>query len=495
MPRTAEYLAFDLGAESGRGVLGRFDGSRLVLEELHRFPNGPVSVHGTMYWDVLRVFGELRAALATACSAGSGQLAGVGVDTWGVDFALLDDAGQLLGNPVHYRDKRTDGVPEQLFAIVPKRELYELTGIQFMQINTLFQIYAMVLAQSPQLQVASKLLLMAGLINYYLCGAKVAEFTLATTTQMYNPRAGQWAEPMLERLGIPTDILPEIVPPGTVVGNLNEELWSGDAVPVIAPACHDTGAAVAAVPARGKSWAYLSCGTWSLLGLEVPKPVITEESCTYDITNEGGVNNTFRFLKNITGLWLLQASRKKWAEDGDEVSYSQITQEAAESAPFVSFVDPDNPRFLAPSDMPHEMQSFCRETGQPVPEGRGPLARCVLESLALKCRFQLDRLLTIAASRIAVLHMVGGGIQNKLLCQMISSATKLPVLAGPVEATAAGNILVQLMATGKIGSIDEGRELIRSSFPLEEYTPRDTEAWDHAYARFVKLLATDRAGT
>jgi rhamnulokinase len=491
MSRTAEYLAFDLGAESGRGVLGRFDGSRLTLEELHRFPNVPVTVHGAMYWDVLRIFDELRAGLGTAHAAGNGRLAGVGVDTWGVDFGLLEHTGRLLGNPVHYRDKRTDGVPEQLFAIVPKPEVYELTGIQFMQINTLFQMYSMVLAQSPQLKSASTLLLMAGLMNYYLCGAKVAEFTLATTTQMYNPRTGKWAEPMLERLGIPTDILPEIVPPGTVVGNLGDELWPGATVPVIAAACHDTAAAVAAVPARGGSWAYLSCGTWSLLGMEVDKPIITEESCTYDITNEGGVNNTFRFLKNIMGLWLLQASRRKWAEDGDDVSYSQITGEAAESAPFVSFVDPDNARFLAPSDMPHEIRASCRETGQPVPEGRGALARCVLESLALKCRFQLDRLLTIAGSRIDVLHMVGGGIQNKLLCQMISSATKVPVLAGPVEATAAGNILVQLMATGAIGSIDEGRELVRSSFPLEEYVPQDSGTWDDAYARFLPLLSDD----
>jgi len=489
MSRTAEYLAFDLGAESGRGVLGRFDGSRLALEELHRFPNIPVAVHGTMYWDVLRIFEELRAGLGKAQSASNGKLSGVGVDTWGVDFGLLDDTGQLLGNPVHYRDKRTDGVPEKLFAIVPKSEVYELTGIQFMQINTLFQIYSMVLAQSLQLKSARTLLLMAGLMNYYLCGAKVAEFTLATTTQMYNPRAGRWAEPMLERLGIPTEILPEIVPPGTVLGDLSDGLWSGATVPVIAAACHDTAAAVAAVPARGTRWAYLSCGTWSLLGLEVDEPIITEQSCTYDITNEGGVNNTFRFLKNIMGLWLLQASRRKWVEDGDDVSYSQITEEAAESAQFVSFVDPDNPRFLAPADMPDEIRAFCRETGQPVPEDRGALARCVLESLALKCRFQLDRLLTIADSRIDVLHMVGGGIKNKLLCQMIASATKVPVLAGPIEATATGNILVQLMATGNIRSIDEGRELVRSSFSLEEYVPHDADAWDDAYARFLPLVA------
>ena len=488
MSKTRDYLAFDLGAESGRAVLGRFDGSQLVLEELHRFPNGPVTFRGTMHWDVLRMFEELRAGLAKAHSATDGQLSGVGVDTWGVDFALLDDTGQLVGNPVHYRDKRTDGVPEKLFEIVPKREVYELTGIQFMQINTLFQIYSTVVAQSPQLRAASTLLLMAGLMNYFLCGAKVAEFTLATTTQMYNPRTHAWAQPLLDRVEIPSKILPEIVPPGTVLDNLDGALWSGNPVPVIAPACHDTGAAVAAVPARGENWAYLSCGTWSLLGLEVPEPIITDDSYRYDITNEGGVNNTFRFLKNITGLWLLQASRKKWIDDGNDISYAEITREARSSPPFVSLVDPDDTRFLAPSDMPKEIRGFCRETGQPVPEEQGALARCVLESLALKCRFQLERLQKIAGRETDVLHMVGGGIQNKLLCQMVSSATKVPVVAGPVEATAAGNILVQLMATGQVASIAEGRQLIGSSFPMEAYEPQEPDVWDDAYAQFLPLV-------
>jgi len=484
----ANYLGFDLGAESGRAVLGRFDGSRLVLEELHRFPNGPVAVRGTMHWNVLHLFEQLRAGLGKAYAATGGNLSGVGVDTWGVDFGLLDSTGELVGDPVHYRDKRTNGVPEKLFDIVPKRDVYELTGIQFMQINTLFQLYSMVLAQSPQLKTADKLLMMAGLMNYCLCGARVAEFTLATTSQMYDPRAGAWAESMLEKLEIPLTVLPEIVPPGTVLDNVDTELWSGSVVPVIAAACHDTAAAVAAVPASGENWAYLSCGTWSLLGLETAEPVITDDSYRYDITNEGGVNNTFRFLKNIMGLWLVQASRKKWVEDGDDVSYAAITREAADAAQFVSFVDPDDSRFLAPSDMPEEIRGFCRETGQPVPEQRGPLARCILESLALKCRHQLERLDKIAGRKTDVLHMVGGGIQNELLCQMVSSATKVPVLAGPVEATAAGNVLLQLIATGKIDSIAEGRALIRSSFPLEQYEPQDTGAWDEAYSRFVSVL-------
>ena len=490
MPRGANYLAFDLGAESGRAVLGTFDGSRLALEELHRFPNGPVAVRGTMHWNALDIFEQLRAGLGKAYAATDGNLSGVGVDTWGVDFGLLDSAGQPVGNPVHYRDKRTNGVPDKLFDIVPKREVYELTGIQFMQINTIFQIYSMVLARSPQLKAASTLLMMAGLMNYYLCGAKVAEFTLATTSQMYDPTSRAWATSLLERLGVPTGILPEIVPPGTVLDNVDAELWSGGAVPVIAAACHDTAAAVAAVPASGENWAYLSCGTWSLLGLETAEPVITDDSYCYDITNEGGVNNTFRFLKNIMGLWLVQASRKKWVQDGDDVSYAEITREAADAAPFVSLVDPDASRFLAPTDMPEEIRGFCRETDQPVPERRGVLARCILESLALKCRHQLDRLDKIAGRKTDVLHMVGGGIQNKLLCQMVSSATHVPVLAGPVEATAAGNVLLQLTATGKVGSIAEGRALIRSSFPLEQYEPQDTDAWDGAYTRFEALVGS-----
>lgn len=491
MPLGANYLAFDLGAESGRAVLGTFDGSRLALEELHRFPNGPVTVRGTMHWNVPHIFEQLRAGLGKAYVATDGNLSGVGVDTWGVDFGLLDSAGQLVANPVHYRDKRTDGVPEKLFDIVPKREVYELTGIQFMQINTLFQLYSMVLAESPQLKAASTLLMMADLMNHYLCGAKVAEFTLATTSQMYDPRAKTWAESLIERLDIPLTVLPEIVAPGTVLDNVDAKLWSGGAVPVIAAACHDTAAAVAAVPASGENWAYLSCGTWSLLGLETAEPVITDDSYRYDITNEGGVNNTFRFLKNITGLWLLQASRKKWVQDGDDVSYAEITHEATDAAPFVSLVDPDASRFLAPADMPEEIRAFCRETGQPVPEQCGALARCILESLALKCRYQLDRLDKIAGRKTDVLHMVGGGIQNKLLCQMVSSATHVHVLAGPVEATAAGNVLLQLIATGKVRSIAEGRALIRSSFPLEQYEPQDTDAWDEAYSRFLSVLNSE----
>jgi len=489
--RTSNYLAFDLGAESGRAVLGTFDGSQLALEELHRFPNGPVAVRGTMHWNILGVFEQLRAGLGKGYAATDGNLSGVGVDTWGVDFGLLDGAGQLVGNPVHYRDRRTNGVPERLFDIVPKREVYERTGIQFMQINTLFQLYSMVLAKSSHLTAASTLLMMADLMNHYLCGAKVAEFTLATTSQMYDPRAKTWAESMLEKLEIPLTVLPEIVPAGTVLDNVNAGLWSGGAVPVIAAACHDTAAAVAAVPASGENWAYLSCGTWSLLGLETAEPVITDDSYRYDITNEGGVNNTFRFLKNIMGLWLLQASRKKWVEDGDDLSYAEITREAAEAALFVSLVDPDESRFLAPTDMPEEIRGFCRETDQPVPEKRGALARCILESLALKCRHQLDRLDKIAGRKTDVVHMVGGGIQNKLLCQMVSSATKVPVLAGPVEATAAGNVLLQLIATGKVGSIAEGRALVRSSFPLEPYEPQDTDAWDEAYSRFQALVERD----
>jgi len=488
MAQSANYLAFDLGAESGRAVLGKFDGSRLALEELHRFPNGPVPVRGTMHWNVLRIFEELRTGLAKTCSATDGRLSSVGVDTWGVDFGLLDNAGSLLGNPVHYRDKRTNGIPEKLFEIVPKREVYEQTGIQFMQINTLYQVYSMVVGDSALLKGARTFLLMSDLMNYFLCGAKVCEFTNATTTSMYNPRTGTWATPMFDRLNIPAKMLPEIVRPGTVLGDLDMELWAGQTSRVIAPACHDTGAAVAAVPARGKNWAYLSCGTWSLLGTETNQPVITEDSYRYNITNEGGVNNTFRFLKNIMGLWLLQSSRKKWIEEGNDMSYADITREAAHARAFVSFVDPDDPRFLAPSDMPAEIRGFCEKTGQPAPQERGALARCILESLALKCRFQLDRLQKIAGGQTDVLHMVGGGIQNKLLCQMVASATQIPVVAGPVEATAAGNIIVQLMATGQIRSIAEGRELVRRSFPMEQYEPQEPDAWAEAYSRFLNIV-------
>ena len=484
------FLAFDLGASSGRAVLGTLENNRLVLEEIHRFSNGPIAILGTLYWDVLRLFDEIQQAMSMYAHSHGRELSGIGVDTWGVDFGLLSRDGALLSNPVHYRDKRTDGMMEEVFKRVPRAEVYNQTGIQFMQLNTLYQLFSMVLNKSPLLEVADILLMMPDLFNYFLTGAKSAEFTEATTSQFYNPRSRTWATSLLERLGIPTRIMPEIVPPGTILGKLSthiaEEVGLGQ-VSVVAPACHDTGSAVAAVPAEGDDWAYLSSGTWSLIGIEVKEPIINEQSLKFNFTNEGGVGGTYRFLRNVAGLWLVQECRRIWERSGQSFSYQQLVNLASEAKPFIAFVDPDHNSFLNPPDMPTAIVEFCEQTGQSKPATMGEITRCALESLALKYRAVLEMISQIRGP-IKTLHIVGGGTQNTLLCQFTANATNLPVIAGPVEATAIGNIMVQAIALDYLPSIAEGRKLIRQSFDLVEYQPQEQDAWDEAYQRLVKSV-------
>jgi len=494
MAETLKFLAIDLGAESGRGVVGLFDGQKLRLEEGHRFPNGPVQILDRLHWDVLRLFAEMKRALGQCVEQHGTDLAGMGVDTWGVDFGLLDRNNELLGNPYHYRDSRTDGMMEEAFRRVPREEIFERTGIQFMQLNTLYQLLAMVVQKSPLLEVADTFLTMPDLFNFWLTGRKVAEFSEATTTQFYDPRAGDWAKGMLEKMGVPTHFLPEIVPPGTVLGSLwpsvAEEVGLG-AIPVVAPACHDTGSAVAAVPTQGRDYAYLSSGTWSLMGAEVSEPIINEKSLAYNFTNEGGVCHTFRFLKNIMGLWLVQQCRQTWERAGESLSYDEITQLAAAATPFRALIDPDQDLFLKFGDMPAQIAMACAQTGQPVPVDKGSTVRCALESLALKYRWTLDRLEELLERKLEVIHVVGGGTQNKLLCQFTANATQRPVLAGPIEATAIGNVMMQALALGHVGSLEEAREVIRNSFEVIPYEPTDADAWEEAYGRFQKVL--DRA--
>ena len=490
MPHSIDYLAFDLGAESGRAVLGRFDGDTLHLDTLHRFPNGPVVVMGRLYWDVLRLWTEMKQGLALYRREQGADLDGIGLDTWGVDFALLGADDGLLANPRHYRDPRTDGMLEAAFARVPREEIFEATGIQFMQINTLYQLLAMRLGGDPTLDAARTLLMMPDLINYWLTGAKVCEFTDATTTQFYDPRRRAWARPLLGRLGLPTDVLPPVVEPGTVLGPLLPPLAEEvglEGAAVIAPACHDTGSAVAAVPARGDDFAYISSGTWSLMGVETTEPVITPESLTFNFTNEGGVCGTFRLLKNIMGLWLVQECRRTWAGQGREYSYAELTAMAADAPAFGPLVEPDCHDFLAPGDMPARIRAFCARTGQDAPETEGALVRCALESLALKYRWVLEKLQLMTGKVLRVIHVVGGGSQNELLCQLAADATRRPVIAGPVEATAMGNILMQALARGRIGSLAEGREVVRRSCDAAIYEPRDSGGWDDAYARFLAI--------
>lgn len=490
MAQTSNYLAFDLGAESGRAVIGSFDGERLALSTLHRFPNGPVRVFDSLYWDVLRLFNELKAALSLYRRQQEAELDGIGLDTWGVDFGLLGRDGQLLANPHHYRDLRTEGMLEAVLAQVPRREVFNYTGIQFMEINTLYQLLAMRRSGDPALEQAEALLMMPDLFNYWLTGVRACEFSDATTTQFYDPRAGDWARPLLERLGLPMHILQEIVPPGTILGSLHPsvaaEVGMG-AVPVIAPACHDTGSAVAAVPARGRDFAYISSGTWSLMGVETPQPVISDDSLAWNFTNEGGVFGTFRLLKNIMGLWLVQECRRTWAQEGEDLSYDELTALAAAAPAFGPLVEPDSHDFLRPGDMPARIIAFCQATGQEAPETRGEILRCTLESLALKYRWVLERLERMLGRRLETIHIVGGGAQNRLLCQFAADATQRLVIAGPVEATALGNILMQAIARGRIGSLEEGREVVRRSTEMHIFEPGPVAGWNDAYARLEAL--------
>lgn len=485
-----KYLAFDLGAESGRAIIGRFNGGRLTLEDVHRWPNGPVNLLGSLHWDALRLFQAMKDGLLKAHHETGGDIAGLGLDTWGVDYGLLGKGDILLGNPFHYRDSRNDGIMEKAFQVVPKTEIFQRTGIQFMPFNTLYQLYSMVLAEHPLLGIAETFLTMPDLFNFLFTGRKACEFSNATTTQFYNPVTKSWATDLLERLSIPTHIFPEIVAPGTVIGDLlpsiQQDLGVGR-IPVIAPACHDTGSAVAAVPAKGGEWAYISSGTWSLMGAEIPEALINDKVHGYNFTNEGGVYGTFRFLKNIMGLWLVQECRRQWEKEGDALDYAAITRMASEARPFVSLIQPDDTRFIGIGEMPRRIAAFCAETGQPAPDSKGAMVRCALESLALRYREVLDMLEDCRGRRIDTIHIVGGGTQNRLLNQFTANATSRPVVTGPIEATAIGNLVVQAIANGDLKDIAQARELIAASFPTETYEPADTADWEAAYARYRKL--------
>jgi rhamnulokinase len=498
MASTSDYLALDLGAESGRGLLGRFDGNRLILDEIHRFPNGPVRMLDTLHWDALRLFDEMKTALRRAAASGA-KLDGVGVDTWGVDFALVGRGDTLLGNPVHYRDARTNGMVQAAFEHVPRERIYEITGLQFLQFNTLYQLLAMRRANSPLLDMAETLLMMPDLFAWLFTGRRAAERTDASTTQLLDPRSGTWSDELCNALELPRAILPELIEPGTEVGPLLASVTDDAGVhaklPVIAPATHDTASAVAAVPATGNTaqgspdWCYLSSGTWSLLGVELPRPIINGETLRYNFTNEGGVAGTTRLLKNIMGLWLVQECRRTWGRAGREFSYEELVALAAAARPFASLVDPDDTSFLAPGDMPARIAAFCTRTGQAPPRDEGAFIRCAMESLALKYRWAVERLEQILGNSIKSIHVVGGGSRNALLCQFTADACGRPVHAGPIEATAAGNVLMQMMARRRLASLAEARSVVARSFPVSEYEPRDTPAWDAAAGRFNALVA------
>lgn len=489
---TTNFIAADLGASNGRVLLARWDGARFTLAELHRFHNGPTLVHDRMYWNALELWREIKNGLARYAATEGTTPAAIGIDTWGVDYALLDSSGRLLGNPVHYRDARCNGVQERLFCVVPQAKVFGETGIQFMQINTLVQLYAMRDQGDPQLDLASTFLMIPDLFNYWLTGRKAVEYTIASTSQMLHAADRRWATGLLAKLNLPTHILPEIVAPGATLANLlpnvADETGIKGAPPIIAPGTHDTASAVAAIPGLDEKSAYISSGTWSLMGVEIPQPIINDHVRRLNFTNEGGVANTIRLLKNIGGLWLLQEARRQWARSGQEYTWAQLLAEAEKATPFRSIIDPDASDFLAPSHMVDAMVAYCRRTGQPAPESVGEVVRCALESLALRYRWTLSALEELVGHRLETVRIVGGGSQNRLLCQLTADACQRPVITGPVEATALGNVMVQAMATGHLGSLAEARQAVAASIPQEHFTPGPAAGWDDAYARFLQLV-------
>jgi rhamnulokinase len=483
---TTRFLALDLGAASGRAMLGSLHAGVLGLREIHRFPNEPVRRDRSLQWDILRLWQETKRGLELT---GRDRLESVGVDSWGVDFALLGEQGDLLENPYHYRDNRTEGMMDAVFKRVSREKIYAITGIQFLPINTLFQLYAACLAAPDLIGAARSVATIPDLLNYWLTGTLASEYTIATTTQLIDAQTRSWATGMIEEIGLPVRLLLPLVEPGARIGRVKDSVSPGLAgTPVIAPACHDTASAVAAVSASGTT-AFLSCGTWSLLGTELPAPVITSKALALNFTNEGGVCGTTRLLKNIGGLWLLESCRRHWAAEGQDVAYEELLGAAADGTPaFRSLIDPDYPPFLNPPDMPASIVQYCRDTRQPAPATPPAFARAILESLAFKYRAVLESLEGLTGRRYDTIRVVGGGSRNRLLKQWTADATGRTVLAGPVEATALGNIAMQLVATGAVTSLAEARAAIDRSFPVERFEPVAADRWDAEYRRFQQYV-------
>ena len=488
-----KMLAIDLGASSGRGIIGTFDGEKITLEENHRFPNEPVMVAGQFTWDIVRILHEIKTSIRKCANSEDRDIDSIGIDTWGVDFGFLDKKGHLLSNPVHYRDLRTVGIPAYSEAIVSADEVYDITGIQVLELNSLYQLLA-VQKNSPEiLDIATDMLFVPDLLNYFLTGYKQTEYTIASTSQLLDAKTRDWSYELIEKFGLPEKLFSKVVKPGTVCGSflpsLSEE-FGGLNPKVISVAAHDTGSAVLAVPAKSEKFIWISSGTWSIMGTETKDPVISEKSKEDNFTNEGGYGDTIRFSKNITGLWVEQESKRQWEREGEKISFAELAEMAAEAEPLRCFIDTDDARFATPGNIPKRIADYCRETGQFVPQTKGEIVRCILESLAMRYRYTVECIDEMCGEKIPAINIVGGGTKEEQLSQFAATACGRPVYAGPVEATAIGNIAAQAIALGAIKDMWEAREIIANSFEIKEYQPEADKkaAWDEAYGRFLKLI-------
>ncbi|MDR1491977.1 MAG: rhamnulokinase [Planctomycetaceae bacterium] len=489
------YLAIDMGASSGRHIVGHFDGERLTLEEVYRFENGSIEMAGNLFWNFLGQWGHVVAGLQAVGALYGSDIVSVGADTWGVDFGLLGRNDTLLGFPFCYRDPRTDGAMERAFQTVSRDEIFAQTGVQFMQFNTLYQLLVMKWANSPILEQAESFLMTPDLFHWLMSGVKSNEFTNATTTQCYNPQTGGWATPLLEKFGLPTHIFAPVAQPGVTLGKLTASVAKNtglSAANVVLPGAHDTASAVMATPTSRPSgqtdWCYISLGTWALMGVETEKPIVNETVAKFNFTNEGGVGATTRVLKNISGLWLVQECRRNWNQNGRNWDWEHLNALAANAPSLVSLIDPDDRDFLSPTDMPEAIRKYAARTGQTIPDSEGAILRCALESIALKFRYALEMCESLTGRKIETVHIVGGGVKNRQLCQAAANACGRRVVAGPVEATAIGNLMMQAVAAGDASGIRQAREIIRNSFETIEYLPQNEDAWQDAYGRFGKLL-------
>lgn len=488
-----KMLAIDLGASSGRGIVGTFDGKRFELEENHRFPNEPVMVAGQFTWDIIRILHEIKTSIRKCANSDDRDIASIGIDTWGVDFGFLDKKGHLIGNPVHYRDLRTAGIPTYSSGIVSADEVYDITGIQVLELNSLYQLLA-IQKDNPELfDIAQDMLFVPDLLNYFLTGYKQTEYTIASTSQLLDAKSRNWSKTLIEKFGLPEKLFGNIVAPGSVCGNLTPSLveeFGGINPKVISVAAHDTGSAVVAVPAKNEKFIWLSSGTWSIMGTETKDPVISAKSKEYNFTNEGGYGNTIRFSKNITGLWVEQESKRQWEREGEKVSFAELATAAAAAEPLKCFIDTDDARFGVPGNIPKRIAEYCKETGQYVPQTKGEIVRCILESLAMRYRYTVECIDEMCGERIPSINIVGGGTKEEQLSQFTATACGRPVYAGPVEATAIGNIAAQAIALGEVKDLWQAREIIADSFEIKTYEPEMDKkaAWDEAYGRFLKLI-------